>query len=55
MAEYKSAYCPLCNKVFYFYTDLYKTYCPNCNHHLNLKSPSHYDDFSEDEDETNNL
>lgn len=37
--ELKSGYCPLCNKVFTFNTNLTMIHCPNCFHHLNLRTP----------------
>ena len=33
----KSAYCPLCDKVYTLYTDLDAMPCLDCGHHLNLK------------------
>lgn len=32
----KFAYCPICDKEMFFYTEDTMARCPICNHHLNL-------------------
>ena len=39
MAMLKSAYCPLCDKDFTLDADQNTIHCPECGHHLNLKTP----------------
>ena len=41
----KLIFCPLCDKEFYIFTNRSIIHCPDCNHHLNLKTQEELKDF----------